>query len=74
MVDVHFQKIESIVTFLNALSSPLSNDDVVTYSLNGLSDKFAHVAEIIAHRDPFSDLVVVCSMVTTEEMRIQSKK
>ncbi|GJR45033.1 hypothetical protein Tco_1313136 [Tanacetum coccineum] len=37
----------------------------VTYAINGLSKKFAHVAEIIAHRDPFPDLATVRSMVTT---------
>lgn len=28
-----FQKLESIVTLLNATGSPLSNDDVVTYAI-----------------------------------------
>jgi hypothetical protein len=46
----------NIVTLLNALGSPLSNDDVVTYAINGLSDKFVHVVGIIAHHDPFPDL------------------
>lgn len=32
---------------LNALGSPLINDDVVTYAINSLSDKFAHVAELL---------------------------
>ena len=52
----------------------MSNDDVVTYAINEFSDKFAHVAGIIAHGDHFPDLAKVCSMVTTEEMRLNSKQ
>ncbi|GJS30283.1 hypothetical protein Tco_0490903 [Tanacetum coccineum] len=72
-VDAYFQKIESIVTLLNALGSPLRNDDVVTYAINGLNDKFARMAGIITHSDPFPDLGTVQSIVTTEEMQINSK-
>lgn len=72
-VDAYFQKIESIVTLQNALGSPLSNDDVVTYAIYGLSDKFAYVAGIIAHRDPFPDLSTIRSIVTTEEMCLNTK-
>ena len=57
---------------LNALGSPLSNDDVITYAINGLSDKFAHVVGRIAHHDPFPDLATIRSMVTTEEIRLTS--
>ncbi|GJR53717.1 hypothetical protein Tco_1404238 [Tanacetum coccineum] len=73
MVDAYFQKIESITTLLNALGSPLSSDIVVTYAINGLSEMFSHVARIIAHRDPFLDLTTVRSMVTTEELCLNSK-
>lgn len=52
-VDAYFQKIESIVTLLNTLGSPLSNDDMGTHPLMALVIKFSHMASIIAHRDPF---------------------
>ncbi|GKB72213.1 hypothetical protein Tco_0933625 [Tanacetum coccineum] len=45
----------------------LSNDDAITYATNDLNDKFAHVAGIIAHWDPFPDLATIRSMVTNEE-------
>ncbi|GJR93546.1 ribonuclease H-like domain-containing protein [Tanacetum coccineum] len=66
----YFSKIDSIITLLNDLGSDVSEDDVVTYAINGLSDKYGSLAQIIAHKDPFSDLTTVRSMVTTEEMRI----
>lgn len=46
-IDAYFRKIESITTLLTNLRSPMINDDVVTYALNGLSDKYDHVAGVI---------------------------
>ncbi|GKC90331.1 ribonuclease H-like domain-containing protein [Tanacetum coccineum] len=45
----------------------------LTYAINGLSDKYGSLAQIIAHKEPFPDLFTVRSMVFTEEMRIQNK-
>ncbi|GJX93208.1 hypothetical protein Tco_0347794 [Tanacetum coccineum] len=64
---------ESIVTLLNDFGLLMSDDDIVTYALHGLSDKFAHVAGIIAHWVPFPGLDEMRSMVTTEEMRLNAK-
>ncbi|GJZ02605.1 ribonuclease H-like domain-containing protein [Tanacetum coccineum] len=50
-----------------------TQDDVVTYAINGLSDKYGSLAQIIAHKEPFPDLSTVRSMVSTEEMRIRNK-
>nr|GEZ18494.1 hybrid signal transduction histidine kinase M [Tanacetum cinerariifolium] len=69
-VDAYFREIESIVTLLNDLGSPMSNDDV---AIHRLSEKFAQVMGIIAHRVPFPDLATMRSMVITEEMRLNWK-
>ena len=69
----YFCKIESIMNPLTSLGFLMSNDDIVTNALNGLSDKYEQVAGIIAHSDPFTDLNKVRSMITTEEMRLKSK-
>ncbi|GJX62869.1 hypothetical protein Tco_0295769 [Tanacetum coccineum] len=71
--DEYFSNIDSIVTLLNDLGSDVSQDDVVTYAINGLSDKYGSLAQIIAHKEPFPDLSTVRSMVSTEEMRIRNK-
>ncbi|GKB01676.1 ribonuclease H-like domain-containing protein [Tanacetum coccineum] len=71
--DEYFSKIESILTLLTDLGSTIADEDVVTYAINGLSDKYGNLAQIIAHKDPFPDLSTVRSMVTTEEMRLHSK-
>nr|GEZ14644.1 uncharacterized mitochondrial protein AtMg00810-like [Tanacetum cinerariifolium] len=64
IVGTYFQKIEAIIMLRNALGLPLSSDDVVTYTVNGFSEKFAHVAEIITQLDPFPNLDMIPSMVT----------
>ncbi|GJT27345.1 hypothetical protein Tco_0907620 [Tanacetum coccineum] len=68
----YFSNIDSIITLLNDLGSDVSQDDVVTYAINGLSDKYGCLAQIIAHKEPFPDLSIVRSMVSTEEMRIRN--
>ncbi|GJY30798.1 ribonuclease H-like domain-containing protein [Tanacetum coccineum] len=71
--DEYFSKIEAILTLLTDLGSDMSDDDVVTYAINGLSDKYGSLAQIIAHKDPFPDLDTVRSMVATEELRLRSR-
>nr|GEX35932.1 hybrid signal transduction histidine kinase M [Tanacetum cinerariifolium] len=72
-VDEYFSKIDSLVTLLSDLGLDVSEDDVVTYVINGLSHKYGSLAQIIAHKDPFPDLATMRSMVSTEEMRLRSK-
>ncbi|GJW14070.1 ribonuclease H-like domain-containing protein [Tanacetum coccineum] len=71
--DEYFSKIEAILTLLTDLGLNMSDDDVVTYAINGLSDKYGSLAQIIAHKDPFPDLATVRSMVATEELRLRSR-
>lgn len=51
----------------------MSDDDVVTYAINKLSEKLSNLATIIAHKDPFPDFEEMRSMVATEETRLNSK-
>nr|GEW79480.1 hypothetical protein [Tanacetum cinerariifolium] len=71
--DEYLLKIDSLVTLLSDLGSDVSEDDVVTCAINGLSDKYGILAQIIAHKEPFPDLATMRSMVSTEEMRLRSK-
>ncbi|GJR23113.1 hypothetical protein Tco_0971640 [Tanacetum coccineum] len=72
-IDAYFRKIESIVTILSSLGSPISNDDLVNIALDGLPKKYNHVSNNIIHREPFLDLKTVRSMLTTTEMRLKSQ-
>nr|GEV59374.1 hybrid signal transduction histidine kinase M [Tanacetum cinerariifolium] len=53
--------------------SPISNDDVVNFTPKGFPNKYENVCGIIIHREPFSDLKMARLMLTTEEMRLNSK-
>ncbi|GJS83248.1 hybrid signal transduction histidine kinase M [Tanacetum coccineum] len=72
-IDAYFRKIKSIATILASLGSPISKDDIVTIALDGLSDKYEHVSNIIIHREPFSDLNMVHSMLTITEIQLKSR-
>nr|GEX04391.1 hybrid signal transduction histidine kinase M [Tanacetum cinerariifolium] len=72
-IDAYFHKIESTATVLSSLGSPISNDDVVNIAIDGLPDMYQRVSDIIIHREIFSDLKMVRSMLTTAEMRLKSR-
>ncbi|GKD37244.1 hybrid signal transduction histidine kinase M [Tanacetum coccineum] len=72
-VDSYFRKIDSIATRLGNLGSNMSEEDIVTYAINGLSDKYDQVAHVILNRDPFHDLETARSMVTMAESRMNHK-
>nr|GFB99781.1 hybrid signal transduction histidine kinase M [Tanacetum cinerariifolium] len=72
-IDGYFQKIESIVSVLTGLASPLSNDDVVTFALEGLPSTYETISIIIVSREPFPDLKTVRSLLATHEMRLKSR-
>nr|GEW50765.1 ribonuclease H-like domain-containing protein [Tanacetum cinerariifolium] len=72
-IDAYFRKIELIATILTSLGSPMTSDNVVTFSLEGLPARYENISTIIAHRDPFLDLKTVRSMLTMEEMRMKSR-
>ncbi|GJW41685.1 hybrid signal transduction histidine kinase M [Tanacetum coccineum] len=72
--NAYFSKIDSFITLLTDLGSTMDDDDIVTYAINGLTEKYRSLAQIIAHKDPFPDLATARTMVTTEEMRLRSKQ
>ncbi|GJU70269.1 hybrid signal transduction histidine kinase M [Tanacetum coccineum] len=72
-IDAYFYKIESIANVLKGLGSPMSDEDIVNIDLEGLPTKYDNVYGINIHRVPFPDLKMVCSMLSTEEMRLKSR-
>ncbi|GJV81893.1 ribonuclease H-like domain-containing protein [Tanacetum coccineum] len=63
-IDGYFQKIESIVLLLNGLGSPLSNDDVVTFTLEGLTSTYETISTVISRvQNPLIDATSASPMV-----------
>ncbi|XP_071740763.1 uncharacterized protein [Rutidosis leptorrhynchoides] len=60
--EAYFRKIDSITSMLRNLGSKLEEDELVTYAINGLNDRFPHATHIILHPNPFPDLNIVRSM------------
>ncbi|GKB24651.1 hybrid signal transduction histidine kinase M [Tanacetum coccineum] len=42
--DAYFSKIDSIITLLTDLGSTMDDDDIVTYAINDLSEKYGSLA------------------------------
>ncbi|GJW91970.1 hypothetical protein Tco_0169523 [Tanacetum coccineum] len=55
-VDAYFRKIDPIASRLINLGSNVTDEDLVTYAIHGLSEKYDQVAHIILTREPFPDL------------------
>ncbi|GJY83295.1 hypothetical protein Tco_0496671 [Tanacetum coccineum] len=68
-VEAYFRKIDSLATRLDNLGSNITEDDLVTFSINGLSGKYNQVAHVIINRDPFSNLETFPSVVYLETFR-----
>nr|GEZ08154.1 ribonuclease H-like domain-containing protein [Tanacetum cinerariifolium] len=61
------------MTILASLNSPVSDDDVVHYVIDGLSEMYNQVFGYIHYQGTFSDFKTVRSLLITEEMRLKSK-
>ncbi|GJV04842.1 ribonuclease H-like domain-containing protein [Tanacetum coccineum] len=72
-MEAYFQKIESLMTILATLDSPVNDENVVHYALEGLPEKYNQVCGYMHYKDTFPDLKTVCSLLITEEMRLKSK-
>nr|GEU66682.1 ribonuclease H-like domain-containing protein [Tanacetum cinerariifolium] len=62
------------VSVLNGLCSLLSNNDVVTFTLEGLPSTYEMISTVIVSRVPFPDLKTVRSLLTTHEMRLNARR
>ncbi|XP_071686916.1 uncharacterized protein [Rutidosis leptorrhynchoides] len=71
--EAYFRKIDSIASLLDNLGSHIEDDELVTYAINGLNDRFPHATHIILHSKPFPDFDTVRSMIMLEEMQFQRK-
>nr|GEW93040.1 hybrid signal transduction histidine kinase M [Tanacetum cinerariifolium] len=49
------------------------NDDVVTFTLEGLPSTYETISIVIFSQEPFPELKTVRSLLTTHEMRLKSK-
>nr|GEV08418.1 hypothetical protein [Tanacetum cinerariifolium] len=72
-MEAYFGKIESLMTILSSMDSPINDEDVVHYALEGLLDKYNQVYGYMHYKDTFPNLKTACSLLITEEMHLKSK-
>nr|GEX57759.1 hybrid signal transduction histidine kinase M [Tanacetum cinerariifolium] len=72
-MEAYFQKIDSLVTLITSPGSIVNDEDVVHYTVEGLSEKYNQVCCYMHYQDTFPDLTTVRSLLITEEMRLKSK-
>ncbi|GJR61884.1 hybrid signal transduction histidine kinase M [Tanacetum coccineum] len=72
-MEAYFQKIESLMTILAILNSPVSDEDVVHYALAGLPNKYDQVCGYMHYKDVFPDLKTARTLLITEEMHLKTK-
>ena len=64
------QKLKNLTDLLANVDSPVTDRAVVMHMLNGLSEKFDNIHNVIKHRSPFPSFSVARSMLLMEEDRI----
>ncbi|XP_071740896.1 uncharacterized protein [Rutidosis leptorrhynchoides] len=69
----YFRKVESISAMLTNLGAKIEEDELVTYAINGLNERFPHAHHIILHSNPFLSFNTVRSTITLEEMQLSRK-
>ncbi|GKB22141.1 ribonuclease H-like domain-containing protein, partial [Tanacetum coccineum] len=72
-IDAYFRKLESIAFVLSGLGYPLTDEDIIHYALEGLPSTYQIMSTIIVSQNPFPDLKMVRSLLTTEEMRLKNR-
>ncbi|KAJ9543577.1 hypothetical protein OSB04_023284 [Centaurea solstitialis] len=69
-ITAYCHQIKTISDLLANIDSPVPEKTLVTYLINGLSDKFEHIATIIRHRSPMPSFLQARSMLLLEEQRL----
>nr|GEX49968.1 hybrid signal transduction histidine kinase M [Tanacetum cinerariifolium] len=70
----YFKKIKVIFDLLSNIESPVSEKNLIMYAVNGLAEKYEHVASIIRHTKTPLTLLETRSMLLLEESRLSRKQ
>ncbi|CAL9244028.1 unnamed protein product, partial [Arabidopsis halleri] len=67
------KKLKTLSDLLANVDSPISERVLVMHTLNGLSDKFDSIINVIKHKDPFPSFLATRSMLQSEEDRLSKQ-
>nr|GEU56097.1 retrovirus-related Pol polyprotein from transposon TNT 1-94 [Tanacetum cinerariifolium] len=68
----YFRKIDSIMTILASLDSPVNDEDMVHYDFAGLPSKYNQVCGYMHYQDKFLDLKTTRSLLITKEILLKT--
>src|SRR5690606_19773465 len=64
------QKMKTTADLLANIDAPVSERALISHLLNGLSDKFDSIINVVQHKVPFPSLLEARSMLQMEETRL----
>nr|GEX78849.1 hybrid signal transduction histidine kinase M [Tanacetum cinerariifolium] len=73
-ISEYFKKIKVISDLLSNIESPVSEKNLIMYAVNGLAEKYEHVASIIRHTKTPLTLLETRTMLLLEESRLSRKQ
>ncbi|XP_048623593.1 uncharacterized protein LOC106355068 [Brassica napus] len=73
-IHAYSQDLKSTADLLANVDAPVSERTLVTYMINGLSDKFDNIINVIMHRQPFPTFEQARSMLILEEEKLNKGK
>nr|GEU99857.1 hypothetical protein [Tanacetum cinerariifolium] len=73
-ISEYFKKIKVIFDLLSNIESFVSEKNLIMYAVNGLAEKYEHVASIIRHTKTPLTLLETRSMLLLEESRLSHKQ
>nr|GEY14640.1 hybrid signal transduction histidine kinase M [Tanacetum cinerariifolium] len=74
LVKVWIYEIKVVSDLLSNIESPVDDKNLVMYAVNGVGDKYDHVASIIRHSKNPPTLLETRSMLLLEEFRLNQKQ
>jgi len=72
-VHEYCQKLKSLSDLLTNVDSPISDRVLVMHLLNGLTEKYDYILNVIKHKSPFPSFTEARSMLLMEESRLSNK-
>ncbi|XP_010442221.1 PREDICTED: uncharacterized protein LOC104725288 [Camelina sativa] len=72
-VHEYCQKLKSLSDLLTNVDSPISDRVLVMHLLNGLTEKYDYILNVIKHKSPFPSFTEARSMLLMEESRLSKQ-
>lgn len=73
-INEYFVKIKQMSEYLKNLGAPVEEKNLVMYAINGLGEKFSHIARILRHKDKLPNITALRTALLLEESDLNSNE